>query len=156
MLRKHLLATLFTVLAAACGGAPIEEITPAEELMTSEDALLATCNPRDATSCRRGESCLSVEGAGDFCTTGRCLDISDCGRGYTCRANHCLRIEPDRVDRCDPIYHPVARGSCRSVLGYYWDGRVCVGLSGCTVTDPDGLFRTLRECEATFAHCSGR
>jgi hypothetical protein len=50
----------------------------------------------------------------------------------------------------------VARGDCRSVLGYYWDGRVCNPLSGCVVTNPDGLFRTQEACARTFAFCNGR
>jgi len=101
-------------------------------------------------SCPRG----SVEGRAECPAGSHAVQISREPICSTCERDAPTR--PDPTDRCGPNYHPVARGDCRSVLGYYWDGRVCNPLSGCVVTNPDGLFRTQEACARTFAFCNGR
>lgn len=168
MMQRSFFALAF-LLAAGCGGTETTADDNGDNASTaqSDDALVVTCSPRDPSTCERYESCLTIDGAGDFCTTGRCLSARDCRDGYTCRADHCLRVEREPPTREPPTREPpqrdpcagsspIARGTCRSILGYYWDGRTCVGLGGCTVTNPDGLFRTERECRATFERCAGR
>lgn len=100
-----------------------------------------------ARVCPRG----SVEGRAECPAGSHAVVVS---REPLCTA--CERDPPIRPDRCGPNYHPVARGDCRAVLGYYWDGRVCVGLTGCEITNADGLYRTGEACERAFAECSGR
>lgn len=56
--------------------------------------------------------------------------------------------------RCAP-QDAQGEGPCALFLGWRWDGRQCVGESGCDCVgaDCDSLFPTLEQCQATFCRC---
>lgn len=94
------------------------------------------------------------------CPRGTVNGITACAEGYTShvisREPLCSTCEPvrpdDRPDRCDGA-SPSARGDCRQILGWYFNGRSCVPLGGCQVTDAAGLYRTDRACAEDHLRC---
>jgi hypothetical protein len=62
------------------------------------------------------------------------------------------------LEACEPDCSPQdarGEGSCETVIGWAWNGRACVPLSGCSCVGGDcpNLFRAPGECEAYFGAC---
>lgn len=61
--------------------------------------------------------------------------------------------EPSReADRCASA-GVEARGDCRAILGYAWNGRTCVAIQGCEAAT-DRLHRSAEACLEAYAGCS--
>ncbi len=107
----------------------------------------------------RANHCLRVERDANECPRGTRPGITTCARGYTSvvvsRRPLCSTCEEVR-DPCRPDGRPTARGTCRRVLGYYFNGRTCAPLSGCRVADATGLFRTEAHCARAYHRCMPR
>jgi hypothetical protein len=93
------------------------------------------------------------------CPRGSVPGITACAEGYTSHVvsrdplcSTCEEDRPTRPDRCDGA-SPSARGDCRQILGWYYNGRTCVPLGGCVVTDAQGLYRTERGCAEDHLRC---
>lgn len=129
------------------------DVDPDGVCMTEPD-----CDPYDA----RGEGpCRSVLGyrwTGDTCeaVSGCSCVGTDCARLHT-SMEECTLAHSD----CAPP--PCARmdargeGLCALFHGYAWDGRSCVGVSGCSCVGDDcgRLFENLDDCNAAHAGCVG-
>lgn len=104
----------------------------------------------------RVNHCLRVERDERDCPRGTVPGITACAEGYTSvvvsRRPLCSTCEPE-PDRCAPGRRPTARGNCRQILGYYWNGRSCTPLSGCRVVSATGLFRTAAHCARAYHQC---
>lgn len=46
-------------------------------------------------------------------------------------------------------------GACAMFIGYFWDGKQCKGVSGCSCagTDCNKAFKKLASCQAAYSHC---
>ena len=113
------------------------------------------CAPQDA----RGEGpCEAFFG---YAWDGRdCVGLSGC----ECVGEDCDETF-DSVEECRRAHRPCpptcdemdakGEGPCDAFFGYTWNGRECVGVSGCECVgeDCDELFDSIEECNTSFARC---
>jgi hypothetical protein len=93
-------------------------------------------------------------------TKGRTSWCSNLGRGFAgliLMLGLAVAAQTEPAARCS-AQDARGKGQCERVLGYAWDGRQCVSLSGCSCvgTDCAGIFQKLESCQAAYAHCSCR
>ncbi len=159
---------------ADCGDVygSIDECETATESCTAE----VVCGGRAGPTCTDAEFCDFPDAAmcGFADGTGICAPrpvgcpdvvepVCACdGRTYgnECEA-HAAGTDVLRREACDddPDCAPMdARGEglCDAFFGYAWNGRMCVGISGCSCvgTDCRALFETPRECEMAYGGCT--
>ncbi len=97
----------------------------------------------------------------EICTED-CPGVCGCDGRFYC--NECLAatmgvdVDPDGTCTAEPDCGPFdarGEGRCALFFGYAWDGRSCVGVSGCSCvgTDCGRLFDNLDDCNTAFADC---
>ena len=132
---------------------------------SSRESITVCANQRCLSSRECGDGyvcrldhCIAVERdrPDRTCPRGTVPGIPQCAEGYEARiisrdpvCGSCERIP----ERCDPT-RPTARGNCERILGFYWNGRSCTPLSGCAITNTQGLFRTPQDCQRAHASCT--
>ena len=86
-------------------------------------------------------------GAGGGAGGGTTIEPIECGSAALHVAAHEL---------CDSMDVSSDDGGCHCMMGFYWDGADCVGLSGCACqgADCDKLAQSEQECQASHASCT--
>lgn len=154
----HLVSSVaLAVLAAAC----VVEVRP---LGLCDEP--ADCGGADVCDFPQGDAC------GHSGSLGLCVPRPEacpeyaaptCGCDGRTYANPCIAqvagVDVARAGACeDPCTESDAHavGLCRYLLGYYWDGGVCYGLSGCRCVGVDCVdgFATREACDAAHATCA--
>ena len=129
-----------------CGGAPF--CFPAGEMCP-----VPVCPPPPppAERCEDGSTCAD----GLQCCAG-------CDNSYFCAsaAGECPQVlcpvPPPNPSTC-PAQEARGVGFCAAFFGYAWNGRSCVGLSGCSCEgdDCDSTYDSPEACERAHYHCPG-
>jgi len=116
-----------------------------------------TDNPKpDAGNTGSGGS-MGSGGIGDpIGTGGRAGSGGNTGSGGTGGVVGCGgATKPAVADPCTPA-SPTATGSCRCVIGFYWNGSTCVSLGGCSCTSGcDRLYGDITACQSDHRSCAG-
>jgi hypothetical protein len=154
-------------------------LCPPDDADCAEDAVLKACNKAsqcvedspelcgddlcDGVACPNStaycEENIAYGAVVSFCDpdNGECimapgLPPQDCSElGQTCKNGQCV----DEPKGCDPM-QATGVGACAMFMGYTWNGKACVGVSGCSCAgiDCDFLFDDPGQCEDAYGDCT--
>jgi hypothetical protein len=85
----------------------------------------------------------------------KCQGISTCPKAI-CDMGQCVNIPPSCGDSCEPQDAKGDDGLCEAWFGYFWNGKECVGFSGCSCkgADCDNAYASQAICEAVHSSCN--
>lgn len=113
------------------------------------------CGPQDAAGVGPCDMVIGIFWDGERCAyvSGCTCEGKDCDKGYK-SLEDCYREHAGCGSVCDPM-DVRGVGDCEMILGWYWDGRTCRALSGCSCEgkDCDRLAASPDACAAMVAGC---
>jgi len=113
------------------------------------------CAPQDARGVGPCDMIIGIFWNGLRCRyeSGCTCEGKDCDKGYD-SLDACYRDHAACRSVCDPM-DVRGVGDCEMILGWYWDGRTCQALSGCSCEgrDCDRLAAGPDECAAMVFGC---